>query len=124
MRAKEWIEQAKRTVTSAEHSASGGFYEDACFLAHHGALLGAISLATRKGLTETGSSVYYILKRTDSATREVLHSARVLDTLYLPSRFPYCFEKGTPKDYFDEETAKEAIGHAKAILGFVEEELG
>ncbi len=123
MRAKEWIEQAKRTISSAEHSTSGGFYEDSCFLAHHGALLAAIALATRKGLVETGMSVYYILSRT-GAEKELLHRARVLDTLYLPSRFPYCFTKGTPMDYFDEETAREAIGHAKAIVERVEEELG
>ncbi len=123
MRAKEWIAQAKRTIASAEHSASGGFYEDACFLAHHGALLASIALATRKGFVETGMSVYYILSRTE-AEKDILHRARVLDTLYLPSRFPYCFSKGTPEDYFDEETAKEAIGHAKAIVERVEEELG
>jgi HEPN domain-containing protein len=57
-------------------------------------------------------------------THEVLHSGRVLDTFLLPSRYPYCFEKGAPMDYFDEQTAKEAIGHAKAVLEFVERQLG
>ncbi len=124
MRAKEWIEQAKRTISSAEHSIAGGYFEDACFLAHHAALLGAMALATRRSIVDTGSSVYFILSKVDNATKDILHKARMLDTFYLPSRFPYCFEKGTPKDYFDEDTAKEAIVNAKAILGFVEEELG
>ncbi len=124
MRVNDWLNQAKRTIQSAEHSAKGGFYEDSAFLAHHAAMLGVIGLLTRSGVVETGQSVYYLLKNVESATKEVLHNARVLDTFFIPSRYPYCFEKGTPKDYFDEETAKEAIDCAKAILEFVERELG
>ncbi|MEC4686222.1 MAG: HEPN domain-containing protein [Nitrospirota bacterium] len=124
MRVTDWINQAKRTVASAEHSKSGGFYEDACFLSHHAAMLGVTGLLTRKGITATGSSVYFLLSRVETATKQLLHKARLLDTFFVPSRYPYCFEKGAPKDYFDEETAKEAIDSAKAILGFVETELG
>ena len=124
MRVLDWINQAGRTISSAEHSLNGGFYEDACFIAHHAAMLGVIGLLDSKGIAATGSSVYFLLKKVETATRELLHNARLLDTLFVPSRYPYCFEKGTPKDYFDEETAREAIESAKAILGFVETELG
>jgi len=124
MRVKDWLEQAKRTVSSAEHSAKGGFFEDACFLSHQAALLSVVGLLIRLGEVETGPSVYYMLRRVEGTTKEILHKARILDTFYLPSRYPYCFEKGTPKDYFDEETAKEAIENAKNILEFVERQLG
>ncbi len=124
MRVKDWLEQAKRTISSAEHSLKGGFYEDASYLSHQAAVLAVIGLLIRLGEVETGSSVYYMLKKVKGSTQEVLHNARVLDTYYLPSRYPYCFEKGTPKDYFDEETAKEAIESAKSVLEFVEKQLG
>jgi len=122
MRVRDWIEQAKRTILSAQHSLEGRFYEDVCFLAHHSGLLAAAALLVKKGISETGPSIYFMLLKTD-ATHEVLHSGRVLDTYILPSRYPYCFEKGAPKDYFDEQTAKEAIAHAKTILEFVERQL-
>jgi HEPN domain-containing protein len=124
MRPKDWIEQAKRTINSAEHSAQGGYFEDAAFLSHHAAMLGAIELLTRKGIVSTGQSVYYLLKQIDNVKQDLLHKARLLDTYYTPSRYPYCFEKGSPKDYFDEEIAKEAINCAKAILEYVETEVG
>ncbi len=123
MRASDWITQARRAVSSAEHSMSGGFYEDACFIAHNAAMLGVIGLLIRKGITETGPSIYFLLKKVETATGELLHKARYLDTLFVPARFPYCFEKGAPMDYFDQATAEEAIEDAKAILGFVETEL-
>ncbi|RME62664.1 MAG: HEPN domain-containing protein [Nitrospirae bacterium] len=122
MRVKDWIEQAERTIASAEHSLEGGFYEDACFLAHHAGVLLGSALLVRKATPETGPSVYYMLLKAE-APQDVLHSARVLDTFYLPSRYPYCFEKGSPKDYFDEQTAKEAVGHAKAIMEYIKRQL-
>ncbi|HEB76818.1 MAG TPA: HEPN domain-containing protein [Nitrospirae bacterium] len=124
MRVTDWIDQAKRTISSAEHSMSGGYYEDACFLSHHAAMLGVTGLLTARGVTSTGSSVCFLLGKVETATKQLLHKARLLDTFYVPSRYPYCFEKGAPKDYFDEETAKEAIESAKAVMGFVETELG
>ncbi len=124
MRTTDWINQAGRTVSSAEHSMGGGFYEDACFLSHHAAMLAVTGLLVKKGLTSTGSSVYFLMKMVENAPKELMHKARLLDTYYIPSRYPYCFEKGAPGDYFDEETAKEAIDSAKDILGFVETEMG
>ncbi|HHN64475.1 MAG TPA: HEPN domain-containing protein [Nitrospirae bacterium] len=124
MRLKDWIEQAKRTISSAEHSSQGGYFEDAAFLSHHAAMLAVTGLLTRKGIISTGQSVYYLLRQIETAKQDILHKARLLDTFYTPSRYPYCFEKGTPKDYFDEEIAKEAINSAKAILEYIETELG
>lgn len=124
MRVFDWINQAKRTILSAEHSLKGGFFEDACFLAYHAALLGVTGLLSRKGIPSTNPSAYFMMRSYENATQDLLHKARLLDTFYIPSRYPYCFEKGAPKDYFDEETAREAIDCAESIIGFIERELG
>ncbi len=124
MRVNDWLDQAKRTIASAEHSLKGGFYEDCCYLSHQAALQAVVGLLIRIGEVDTSSSVYFMLNKTETVTHEVLHKARVLDTYYLPSRFPYCFEKGSPKDYFDEQTATEALEYAKDILEHIEKQLG
>lgn len=47
--------------------------------------------------------------------------AKVLDRYYIPTRYPDSFDFGIPRDYFEEEDAKEAIEYARKILEYAEE---
>ncbi len=124
MTTRDWFRQAERTIGSAENARKAGYHEDAAFLAHHAAYLALIGVLRGKSLSTSGHSLYYMMKDLEGVDSGLIHRARVLDTYYIPSRYPYCFEKGCPCDYFDEQISEEAIDCAKAILEFTERTVG
>jgi HEPN domain-containing protein len=124
MRSKDWFRQAERTIGSAGNARNAGYHEDAAFLAHHAAYLALIGVMKGKNFSQSGHSLYYMMKDLTGVDSELIHRARILDTYYIPSRYPYCFEKGCPGDYFDEQISEEAINCAKAILEFAQRAMG
>jgi len=124
MRSKDWFRQAARTIGSAGNARDAGYHEDAAFLAHHAACLALTGVLMGRGFSISGHSLYFMLKDLRGVDSELIHRARILDTYYIPSRYPYCFEKGCPGDYFDEQISEEAIDCAKAILEFAQRTVG
>ncbi len=52
----------------------------------------------------------------DTPESTLSHAARVLDTLYIPTRYADSFADGAPADHYDEIQAGEAIEHAHRII--------
>lgn len=48
----------------------------------------------------------------------LLHAARILDRYYMETRYPNGFPSGKPADYFDLQTAAEAVDAAEKILEY------
>jgi len=42
-----------------------------------------------------------------------------LDRHYIPSRYPNAYAAGSPFEFYDESTAREAIGAARKVLELV-----
>jgi HEPN domain-containing protein len=122
-RHEDWLRQAKRKLESAEWDLQGKFYEDACFSAQQSAELAAKAILESRGRVEVGHSVQALLKKGGVKDRKLLGAARTLDRYYIPTRYPNGFPSGAPMDYYDEETAREALEHAARIVRFVEDEI-
>lgn len=55
-------------------------------------------------------------------TPELESWARTLDRLYIPTRYPNAHPAGSPFEFYDEGTSRQAMGCAEAILDFVRKE--
>ena len=50
--------------------------------------------------------------------QELLDAARRLDRHYIPTRDPYQFDRGAPRDYFTPADSQHAIADADEIIAF------
>jgi HEPN domain-containing protein len=50
---------------------------------------------------------------------ELFDQARVLDALYIPTRYPNGHPAGAPADHYGKLQSRDAIHHASAIIEFV-----
>lgn len=118
------MRQAKRKLESAKWDLKGAFYEDACFSSQQAAELAAKALLEKKGRTEIGHSVFFLLSKVPDIPEELLEKAKILDRYYIPTRYPNGFDRGAPMDYFEKKTAKEGIEFAQNIIQFIAKEIG
>ncbi len=51
--------------------------------------------------------------------RDLVERARVLDTFYIPTRYPNAHPSGAPSDHYGPLQSGDALEHAEEILGFV-----
>ena len=51
--------------------------------------------------------------------RELVYKGQVLDTFYVPTRYPNSHAEGAPHDHYGPLQSEEAIRHAREILAFV-----
>ncbi len=124
--ARRWLAQAKRDLKAARDSAAAGNFEWACFQAQQAAEKAIKALLHGLGRGAWGHSLVELLSGLSGVYEDVgtlMTGARELDRHYIPSRYPNAFESGYPGMYYDEETARRAIGHAEAILRWAEEKL-
>jgi HEPN domain-containing protein len=118
-RQADWFRQARRKLDSARWDIRGEFYEDACFSAQQAAELAVKALLESRGHLALGHSVFHLLEAAGQAPQEILAAARTLDRYYIPTRYPNGFPAGAPMDFFDLETATEAVDLAQSILEYV-----
>lgn len=120
-----WMRQAEHTLNSAQGDAAEGDYGWACFKAQQSAEYAAKALLRGLGLPAFGHSVLGLVGEMErqglSITEEVRQCARTLDRHYIPPRYPNAYPAGSPFEFYDRETAEEAIACAQAVLKIVQE---
>jgi HEPN domain-containing protein len=52
-----------------------------------------------------------------------IEQAQLLDTFYIPTRYPNGFPEGKPADYYNATKAQEALDAANAIIRFCQDHL-
>jgi HEPN domain-containing protein len=125
-RTKDWIVQSRHTLGSARHLTEGGYHDGACFQSQQAAEFAIEALYISHAIEGWGRSLTHLLKGLPErieVPEKVIRSAKRLDRHYIQTRYPNGFAKGSPKDHYTEEDAKEAIGHAVAIIEFCEANL-
>jgi len=125
-RSADWLDQSRHTLDSAKHLAEGGFHDGACFQSQQAAEFAIKAPYLSLKFEGWGHSLTSLLKEIERSVKvpeNVLRAAKRLDRHYIQTRYPNGFDKGSPKDYYTEEDSKEAIQHAKAIIGFCEASL-
>jgi HEPN domain-containing protein len=121
-RADDWFRQAERDLAQAEDSRKAGRHEWACFAAQQAAEKAAKSLHLRFAQEAWGHVVARLLAELPpavAAPAELVEKARVLDTYYIPARYPNSHPEGAPFEHYGGLQSAEAIQYAGEILEFV-----
>ncbi len=122
----DWLKQAKRDLRHAHHALEDGDFEWTCFAAHQAAEKAVKALYQSLGAEAQGHSIRAFLDRLPDAHslgEKLKKAARELDRHYIPSRYPNSYSEGAPFEYYAEEEARGAIGHAERIIRFCEDHL-
>jgi len=123
-RAPDWLAQARRDLEQAEESRASGRHEWARFAAHQSAENAVKALHLHLGQEAWGHVVARLLAELPlPVPEELMDRARVLDTLYIPSRDPNSHPEGAPFEHYGSLQSEEAIDHARAVLGFVDSQM-
>lgn len=120
-RANDWFSQAERDLSLARSAAADGFHEWACFAAHQAAEKAVKAIHLRHGQEAWGHSVGRLLAELPVAVTvppELGDRAQVLDTYYIPPRYPDSHPEGSPWEHYGPLQSREAVDHARAIVDF------
>ena len=125
-RAGDWLSQALRDLEQARDSKEAGRHEWACFAAHQAAEKAVKALHLRRGQEAWGHVVVRLLRELPvdvGAEDALIERARVLDTFYIPARYPNSHSEGAPFEHYGPLQSEEAIGYAGEIVEFVRRQM-
>lgn len=121
-RARDWLRQSIVDLEHAEDARRAGRHEWACFAAHQAAEKAAKALHLYSGQEAWGHVVARLLSELPPEVapgQDVIHKAQVLDTFYVPTRYPSSHAEGAPHDHYGPLHSEEAIRYASEIVAFV-----
>jgi HEPN domain-containing protein len=121
-RSGDWFHQAERDLAQAEDSRRAGRHEWACFAAQQAAEKAVKALHLRLGEEAWGHVVARLLAQLPAhaaAPHDLIEKARVLDTFYIPARYPNSHAAGAPFEHYGPLQSEEALRYAGEILAFV-----
>lgn len=121
-RSRDWFLQAERDLVQAEDSRRAGRHEWACFAAQQAAEKAVKALHLKLGQEAWGHVVARLLRElpeTAAAPPDLIEKARVLDSFYIPPRYPNSHPEGPPFEHYGPLQSEEAIRYAREILDFV-----
>lgn len=119
-RAGDWLAQAIRDLEQAEASRRDDRHEWACFASQQAAEKAVKALHLHLRQEAWGHVVARLLRElTVAVPHDVIESGRVLDTFYIPPRYPNSHPEGAPFEHYGHLQSEEAIRHARTILDFV-----
>ncbi len=121
-RSRDWFRQAEKDLEHARKATALGDFEWVCFAAQQAAEKAVKSLHEVHGGHGWGHSILKLLEDLEEVMAiadRLKDAARVLDRMYIPTRYPNGFDQGIPGDYFTAEDASRAIEEGHVILEFV-----
>jgi HEPN domain-containing protein len=121
-RSRDWLNQAVRDLEQAEDSRKVGRHEWACFAAQQAAEKAVKALHLHLAQEAWGHVVARLLRELPSvaqAPESLVEKAQVLDTAYIPSRYPNSHPEGAPFEHYGALQSEEALRYADEILDFV-----
>lgn len=125
-RGRDWLNQSLRDLEQAEDSRRAGRHEWACFAAQQAAEKAVKGLHLHVGQEAWGHVVVRLLRElpgTMPVSEELVERARVLDTFYIPSRYPNSHPEGAPFEHYGPLQSEDAIRYAREIIDFVRSQM-
>lgn len=125
-RSRDWFNQAIRDLEQAEDSRRAGRHEWACFIAHQAAEKAVKALHLHLGQEAWGhviARLLHDLPDTLSVPEELIEKAHVLDSFYIPTRYPNSHPEGAPFEHYGQLQSEEAIRYAREIIEFVRSQM-
>lgn len=121
--AKRWIEQAKEDLSSAEILLNSKRYYLVCFLAQQIAekALKSVIYFNKEDIV-LGHSVRKLVEwasKFDKRFTTLINEISILDSYYIPTRYPNGLPEGIPADVFNRDAAEKAFSLAKSTVHLV-----
>lgn len=125
---RDWWTQAHADLRHAAYALEGGHYEWACFAAQQAADKGLKAVLEQRNRRANGHVIVRLLDALQdegvSVPPHLVDAAKMLDKLYIPTRYPNSLVEGAPSEFYTREEAERALRCAEAILRFCERLLG
>ena len=118
-RARDWLKQATRDLEQAGDSRRAGRHEWACFAAQQAAKKAVKALHLHSGQEAWRHVVARLLQELPDTIRipaELVEKGRVLDSFYIPPRYPNSHPEGAPFEHYGPLQSEEAIRYGHEIL--------
>ena len=121
---KDWLAQAERDLEQASASRRDGRHEWACFAAHQAAEKAVKALHLARGQEAWGHVVARLLAELPvEVPQRLVERAHVLDTYYVPARYPNGHPEGAPFEHYGPLQSSQGIEFAGDVLAFVHQAL-
>ena len=119
-RSRDWFAQAERDLEQACSSRREERHEWACFAAQQAAEKAVKALHLALGQEAWGHTVAKLLVELPVEVDSLMvEKGRVLDNLYVPTRYANGHPEGAPFEHFGSLQSEEAIRYAGEIIEFV-----
>ena len=121
-RSRDWFKQAERDLEHAQESAGSAKHEWACFAAHQAAEKAVKALHLARGQEAWGHVAARLLAELPTDIRvldALIDAAHVLDSYYIPARYPNGHPEGAPYEHYTASQSQQAIEYAGQIIEFV-----
>jgi HEPN domain-containing protein len=123
-RAADWLSQANQDLAMAQVSAGHGHHDWACFAAHQAVEKALKGLHLSHGQQAWGHGLGRLFRdlpdalqeRMEAGLPELVERLRILDALYIPTRYPDSLPDGAPSDHFGHLQSRDALSHARALV--------
>jgi len=123
-RAGDWLSQANQDLAMADVSAGHGHHEWACFAAHQAVEKALKGLHLFHGQQAWGHGLGRLFRdlpdglqeRMEADVPELVERLRILDALYIPTRYPDSLPDGAPSDHFGHLQSRDALSHARSLV--------
>jgi len=123
-RSADWLHQARADLAQAQLSAESGHHEWACFACHQATEKALKALHLRHGQQSWGHGLGRsfrdlppgIAAELAGQVVDLEDRLRVLDALYIPTRYPDSLPEGAPTDHFGRLQSQDALCHARALV--------
>lgn len=124
-RYRDWLEQALRGLGRARIDVQYEYWEWACFTSQQAAEKAVKALLMHRGLDAWGHAVTPMLRQLEGVDvpPEMIAKCQLLDSYYIPARYPNGFAVGKPADYYNANVARDAVDAADAIIRFCQDHL-
>lgn len=130
-RAADWLHQANQDLDQARLSAAHGHHEWACFAAHQAVEKALKGLHLHHGQQVWGHGLGRLFRDLPDAVQEglvarvpeLVERMRILDALYIPTRYPDSLPDGAPSDHFGHLQSTDALNHAGALVDAITAEM-
>jgi HEPN domain-containing protein len=123
-RSADWLHQAQADLAQAQLSAGAGHHEWACFACHQAVEKALKALHLHHGQQSWGHGLGRSFRDLPPAVAQALDAEvadledrlRILDALYIPTRYPDSLPEGAPTDHFGRLQSQDALCHARALV--------
>jgi HEPN domain-containing protein len=123
-RSADWLHQAQADLAQARLSAEAGHHEWACFAAHQAVEKALKALHLHHGQQSWGHGLGrswrdlppHVSEALAARVADLEDRLRVLDALYIPTRYPDSLPEGAPTDHFGRLQSSDALHHARSLV--------